>query len=93
MKFEVEWDEAKRLENIRRRRVDFRLAAGIFEGRVTSAQDTRRTYGETRHRAIGEFQGRNYVVAFTLRGNVLHIITAWEVGPSGKKRYQALLSR
>jgi uncharacterized DUF497 family protein len=93
MKFEIEWDEGKRLENIRRRKVDFRVAAGIFEGRTASAEDTRRTYGEKRYRAIGEVQGRNYVVAYTFRGNVLHIITAWEVGPSGKKRYQTLLAR
>jgi uncharacterized DUF497 family protein len=90
---EFEWDEAKRRENLRRRRVDFRIAAQIFKGPVRYAVDSRYDYGETRFRAIGQFEGQSYVVVYTLRDEIYRIISAWKVDEAGERRYQALLSR
>lgn len=88
-----DWDEPKRKENLRKRKVDFAIAARIFDGQVIFEEDRRRDYGESRYRAIGSFEGQTYVVAFTIRGEVCHIITAWKVGEAGEKRYRALLAR
>ena len=90
---EFEWDEAKRRDNLRRRAVDFAVAAQIFDGPVLIAEDTRRDYVEKRFRALRQFEGQFYVVAYTLRDEVCHIITAWKVGNAGEKRYQALFAR
>jgi uncharacterized DUF497 family protein len=90
---EFEWDEEKRLENLRRRQVDFEVAAQIFAGPVIIGEDRRQDYGEKRYRAVGRFEGQAYVVAYTLRGEVCRIVTAWKIDAAGEKRYQALLSR
>ncbi len=90
MKFE--WDENKRLENIEKRGVDFRLAAGIFENAMLlEAEDGRTDYGEVRYRAMGMVDDECYVVAYTWREEYRRIISAWKVGENGKRRYQALL--
>jgi uncharacterized DUF497 family protein len=88
-----EWDEIKYRENLERRKVDFEVAIGIFDGPVISAEDTRVDYGERRFRAIGEFEGQSYVVVYTDREQVRHIVTAWKVGAAGAKRYRALFAR
>ena len=88
-----EWDEAKRLTNIEERGVDFRDAALIFEGIVIAREDKREDYGEQRFRALGRVDDEYYVVAYTRRGSVLRIISAWKVDADGKKRYEEILSR
>jgi uncharacterized protein len=54
MDLEFEWDEEKRISNIKERGVDFRDAALIFEGPVIMKEDTRESYGEPRFRALGK---------------------------------------
>jgi uncharacterized protein (DUF4415 family) len=49
MKFN--WDELKRKENLRKRKVDFAIAARIFEGQVLFEEDIRQDYSERRFRA------------------------------------------
>jgi uncharacterized DUF497 family protein len=90
---EFEWDDDKLEENLRVRQVDIAVAARIFDGPIIAHEDRRRRYGEKRYRAIGQFEGQAYVVAYTYRGEICHIITAWKVGPKGERRYKALLSR
>jgi uncharacterized DUF497 family protein len=87
------WDPDKCSENVRLRKVDFAVAARIFEGPVLISEDARQDYGEKRLRAIGEFEGQSYVVAYTLRGEICRIITAWKVGKAGEQRYRTLLAR
>lgn len=90
---EFEWDDDKLEENLRIRQVDFAIAARIFDGPVIATEDRRHSYGEKRYRAIGRFEGQAYVVAYTYRDEICHIITAWKVGPKGERRYKALLDR
>lgn len=87
-----EWDEAKRLRNIEERGVDFRLAVRIFEQPVMEAADTRKPYGESRIRALGQIDQDFYVVAYTWRQERRRIISAWKVTDDGKRRYTAILS-
>jgi hypothetical protein len=88
-----EWDEAKRLRNIKEHGVDFRLAARIFRDAVIEAKDQRGGFNEPRYRALGHVGDEYFVVAYTWRGENRRLISAWKVGPDGRKRYQALLGR
>ena len=88
----VVWHERKRRRNIAEHQVDFAIAAEIFEGNYVQAQDPRE-YQEPHFIALGEFEGRNYVVVFTWREESWRIISAWRVGDGGKRRYQKLLAR
>lgn len=87
-----EWREEKRLDNLKERGVDFRDAALIFEGPILEQEDTREDYGERRFRALGMVDDQCYVVAYTWRGSVRRIISAWKVDADGKKRYERILS-
>jgi uncharacterized DUF497 family protein len=87
-----QWDEDKRLHNVKERGVDFRVAARIFKNPVIEAIDHREDYGETRYRALGYADDEYFIVVYTWRGEDRRIISAWKVGDDGKKRYQALLS-
>ena len=86
-------DEAKRLSNIEERGVDFKDAALIFEGPIITKEDTREDYGEQRFRALGRVDDEYYIMAYTWRGSVFRIISAWKVDADGKKRYEEILSR
>ena len=88
-----EWDEAKRLSNLEDHGVDFKDAALIFEGIVLEAEDTRSDYGERRFRALGRVGEDCVMVAYTWRGEVRRIISAWRVDDDGKRRYEAILAR
>ena len=77
-----DWDPPKSDRNLRERGFGFDYAARVFAGRVVLVADKRRDYGEERIRAIGEIDGRVFVVVFTIRGSVLWIISAWKA--SGK---------
>jgi uncharacterized DUF497 family protein len=88
------WDEKKREENWRIRKVDFAEAVGIFDApEILESPDDREDYGETRLQALGESGGVFYLVVYTWRGETRHIITAWKVGEDGKERYKAVFAR
>lgn len=88
------WDDSKRRENWRRRKVDLLEAALIFEDpEVIESVDDRSDYGERRIRALGRVGGIYYLVAYTWRDGARHLITAWKVGEHGRRRYQAVLAR
>jgi uncharacterized DUF497 family protein len=74
MKFE--WDEEKRLANIRKHGIDLADAAAIFEGDVVVMNDNRFDYGETRFIAFGLLKDKVIVVAFTERGQAFRLISA-----------------
>lgn len=77
------WDTAKSERNRRERGFGFDYAARIFAGPTIDVVDRRRDYGEERLRAIGEIDGRTFVVVYTDRGRVRWIISAWKA--SGKE--------
>lgn len=87
-----EWSEAKRLDNLQKRGVDFRDAALIFSNEFMEQQDKRSDYGEERYRALGHVGKDNFVVVYTWRGKTRRITSAWKVDEDGKRRYQNILS-
>lgn len=63
-------------------RLWFDYAIRIFAGPTVEAIDRRQAYGEERIRAIGEIDGRVFVVVYTDRPGIRWIINAWKA--SGK---------
>ncbi len=79
---EFGWDPDKHERTRRERGFGFDYAARIFLGPIVESVDRRRDYGEARIRAIGQIDGRIYVVIYTDRPGMRWIISAWKA--SGK---------
>lgn len=87
---EFEWDADKRLANIEKHGVDFRIAARIFEGPTLDRIDDRRDYGERRLISIGAFDVVVYVVIHTPRPGATRLISAWKGGKRERETYRTL---
>ena len=72
---EIEFDAAKSEANAAHRGLPFSLVAGLDFDTALIAEDTRKTYGETRFIAVGFIGSRLHVVAYTLRGERLRVIS------------------
>ena len=68
--------------------VRFEEATLIFEGKVIEWLDTRTDYGEVQMNAIGEANGKILRVTYTMRGQVVRIITAWKANQKDRQRWQ-----
>ena len=71
-----EWDEAKRLKNIEKHKIDFTDAITIFRYFVYTVQDTRADYGEERYVSTGLLNDMEITVIYTPRGGKRRIISA-----------------
>jgi uncharacterized protein len=70
-----EWDEAKRLVNLRKHGIDFADAGKIFDGITFTAEDDREEYGEHRYLALGLLEDQVVSVAHTERGEAIRLIS------------------
>ena len=70
---EYEWDEAKRLANLQKHKVDF-YAIYDFDWDTAQVKYSER-YGEARWTATGYFTDALLFVVFTFRGNKIRIIS------------------
>ncbi|MBQ6738181.1 MAG: BrnT family toxin [Synergistaceae bacterium] len=84
---QFEWDENKRKINIEKHGIDFADAVKIFDGFITSKQDTRADYGEERYVTIGLLSGIEIAVINTPRGNKVRIISVRRARDSERKKY------
>lgn len=72
-----EWDENKRLENIRRHRIDFRDVRNVFKAPMLNRLDDRVDYGEDRWVGLGTLGKGIVVVVYTEREEeMIRIISA-----------------
>jgi uncharacterized DUF497 family protein len=71
-----EWDEQKRLANVKKHGIDFIDVPEVFDGDVVIIPDERFDYGETRFLLIGILKSQVVVVAYTERGENIRIISA-----------------
>lgn len=60
-----EWDEEKRLENLRKHGLDFRDAHLVLDSVVLTERDERFAYDETRYYSIGLLNGITVVLSHT----------------------------
>jgi uncharacterized DUF497 family protein len=70
-----EWDESKRLENVRKHGIDFIQVAAMFDGPVVTIEDDRPGYDEVRFISFGLMSGRVVAVVHTERGDAMRIIS------------------
>ncbi|OCQ97985.1 hypothetical protein BCD67_02320 [Oscillatoriales cyanobacterium USR001] len=73
---EFEWDETKRLTNLRKHGIDFIDVSTIFDGDIVTVEDDRFNYGEQRFVTLGLLQGRVVAVVHTEREECIRIISA-----------------
>ena len=84
-----EWDEAKRLSNLERHRLDFIDVGVIFSGPlVIGAAKT--VSDERRQLAVGLIADVHVTVIFTTRGEATRIISLRRARHDERKRHQAL---
>jgi len=84
-----EWSEAKRLQIIRDRDLDFRDAVQVFDGRPIIHMASFRN-DEDRHVSIALIEGKFYAVVWTWRGENRRIISFRRARDAEERRYRAL---
>ncbi len=72
---ELEWDDAKREKTLRERGIDFADVARLDWDNAVIIPDTRRDYGEVREVAMAELDDRLMIVAYTIRGDRVRVIS------------------
>lgn len=84
-----EWSEAKRLQIIRDRDLDFRDAVQVFDGRPVIHMSSFRN-DEDRVVSIAIIEGKFYAVVWTWRGERRRIISFRRARDAEERRYRAL---
>jgi uncharacterized protein len=87
---DFEWDSAKERANRKKHGVGFRTAAKVFLDPYVIEFDELDAAGEPRFCAIGLVDGRMLFVAYTMRGDVVRIISARGAGPHEKRKYHEI---
>ncbi len=84
---DFEWDRAKERANRKKHGVDFRTAAKVFLDPHVIEFDDLGVGDETRFNAIGLVEGRMLFVTYTMRGDIVRIISARGAEPNEKRKY------
>ena len=72
---ELEWDEAKREDNLAKHGFDFAIALELFADYFMERLDVRHDYGEDRWVALGMMRGVLVVLVYTERDSKLRPIS------------------
>lgn len=89
---EFEWDEAKRLANIRKHGIDFVDVPAVFDRDTVTVEDDRYSYTEQRFVTFGLLQGRVVAVVHTERNDSIRIISARKATKYEQRTYFEQLS-
>jgi len=87
---DFDWDNAKEQVNQKKHGIDFRTAAKVFLDPYLIEFDDRHAGGELRFNAIGLVEGRMLFVTYTIRGDVVRIISARGAEPHEKRKYHEI---
>lgn len=83
-----EWDSKKDDANITKHGFSLSLAVFVFKDKNrVQVEDDRKDYGETRYLTYGLVEGRLFCVCWTLRGDVIRIISVHPIHKDKKRRY------
>jgi uncharacterized DUF497 family protein len=83
------WDPKKAADNLRRHKVSFETARGVFDDPFALDDiDDSEDYGEERSNILGMVEGRLLVVTYTLRAGTTRIISARKAEPHERRTYQ-----
>jgi len=86
----VQWDQSKRLANLRKHGVDLSDAVGVLEDtRAITVEDTH--HEEQRFKTLGvDYLGRLLVVAYAYSGaDVIRIVSARKATKRERQQYEA----
>ncbi|WP_043996804.1 BrnT family toxin [Microcystis aeruginosa] len=89
---EYQWDEAKRLTNLRKHGIDFADVPTVFDGNILTVEDERYNYGERRFVTFGLLQGRVIAIVHTEREDQTRIISARKATKYEQRTYFEQLS-
>jgi len=84
-----EWDEAKRLLNIEKHKIDFADAVTIYDDFVYTFPSGHKNIDEERFVSLGLIQGIEIAVVFTPRNAKRRIISARRARFVERKKYHA----
>jgi uncharacterized DUF497 family protein len=84
---EIEFDPNKDQANRLKHGVWLALAAEMDLGAAIIEPDQRRRYGEERLVALGPISGQLYLLAFTMRGEVMRVISLRKANARERRRY------
>ena len=87
---DFEWDTAKELANRKKHGIDFRTAAKVFLDPYVIEFDDTGASGELRTNAIGLVDSRMIFVTYTMRDDVVRIISARGAEPHEKRKYHEI---
>lgn len=90
-KFTFEWDKEKRLATIAKHKIDFIDAIEIFGGKVLILPG--KSEIESRQLAVAPLGEKMIAVVFTMRGEIVRIITARAARKNEREQYQNLYPR
>jgi len=82
-----EWDEDKRLINVRKHGIDFVDVVIAFDGDIVTIEDDRFEYGERRFMTLGLLSGRVVVIVHTEREDVTRIISVRKATKHEERNY------
>lgn len=84
---EFEWDEAKRILNLRKHGVDFARVAAFDWDTMIEVTDHRRIYGETRWQALSMIDNRLHMLIYTKRDGRTRVISLRKASRKEKAAY------
>jgi len=84
---QFEWDESKRLANLKKHGIDFADVPSMFENDIVTVIDDRYDYGETRYQTLGLLKSRVIMVVHTESETVIRIISARKANKREEKTY------
>lgn len=87
-----EWDEGKRVENLRKHGIDFVGVEAVFDGLTVTIEDDRWDYGEQRLVTFGVLESRVVAVVHTESPDVIRIISMRKATRGEEKSYFSTLA-
>ena len=84
----IEYDQKKNERNIRLRGLDFNLIYDFEWGWAVIEEDKRKDYGEKRYIATSYLGSRLHHVSYTLRNDVVRVISFRKANKREEKNYE-----
>jgi len=84
---QIEFDPDKNATNQKKHGLSLAEAEYMDLGNAAIDPDRRYAYGEDRFQALGQINGRMHLLVFTVRGDVLRVISLRKANPKEVKRY------
>ena len=90
---ELEWDEAKGLQTLVERGMDFADVANFDPVSLITAEDLRADYGELRFNVFGELHGVLCTYCWTPRNGNMRVISMRKINERERRSYRASKER